>query len=497
MIFGLSVALWLIASLISFNGERMSTVELRDYQNELIVGARQHFRAGRMRVLLQLATGGGKTATTARMIKNAVERGRRTWFNVHRRELAAQVAKALQKEGIEYGLVMPGARVNLDAPVQINSIPTLVNRLDRMPPPDFIVFDECHHVAAGSWSKIAQAFPKAYQLGLSATPQRLDGAGLLDYFDAMVCGPSVSWLIENGYLCDFRLFSPNTIDRDRIGKLAGEFRKDQSSEIMSDPKIVGDVISHYRQHAPGSRGLAFCTSVKTSQQYAAKFTESGTPAVHIDGKTHDNVRDKIMEDFEAGHIRVLCNVDLFGEGYDCPALETVMLLRPTMSLAMYLQQIGRALRPAPGKAFATILDHVGNSDFHGDPDIDREWKLTTGKASKKSDETPSPRVCSTCYAHNRAGAQRCKICGSMFPVQSREIDEVSGELTEKEIERRTRNQMADLAAQAQDLDGLLFIAKQKGYKDPAAWAQWIMDQRKKEKARGARISDGQKKRWGT
>jgi len=461
----------------------MSTVNLRPYQDELIIGARQHFRAGRKRVLLQLATGGGKTATASRMLRNAVERGRRAWFNVHRRELATQVASALTKEGIEYGLIMPKARVNLDALVQINSIPTLVNRFDRLPPPDLMVFDECHHVAAGSWSVIANAFPDAYQLGLSATPQRLDGAGLGEYFDAMVCGPSVSWLIENGYLCEFRLYSPQTIDRSKIGKLAGEFRNDQSSALMSDPKIVGNVISHYKQHSPGSRGLAFCTSVKTSHAYAARFTEHGIPSVHIDGKTDDGVRDKIMADFAAGHIRVLCNVDLFGEGYDCPALETVMLLRPTMSLAMYLQQIGRALRPSPGKAYATILDHVGNSDFHGDPDIDREWKLTTGKASKKSDEVPSPRVCSACYAHNRAGAARCKVCGSLFPVQGREVDEVEGQLEEKEIQRRLKNQMVERAAQAQDYDGLLFIAKQHGYKDPAAWAEWIMEGRKKERSK--------------
>lgn len=464
----------------------MSTVELRPYQDELIIGARKHFRAGRLRVLLQLATGGGKTATTARMIRNAILKACRTWFCVHRRELAAQVAKALAKEGVEYGLVMPGAKANIDSLVQICSIPTLVNRLDRMLPPGLIVFDECHHVAAGSWSEIALKYPEAYQLGLSATPQRLDGAGLGNYFDAMVCGPSVSWLIDQGYLSDFRLFSPRTIDRSRIGKLAGEFRKDQSSALMSDPKIVGDVISHYQQHAPGTRGLAFCTSVETSKRYAAKFTEKGIPSVHIDGKTHDDVRDKIMADFEAGHIRVLCNVDLFGEGYDCPALETVMLLRPTMSLAMYLQQVGRALRPAPGKQHATILDHVGNSDFHGDPDIDREWHLTTGKASKKSDEVPSPRVCPTCYAHNRAGASRCKVCGSMFPVQGREVDEVAGELEEKEIQRRLKNQMIDRATTAEDYDGLLFIAKQHGYKDPAAWANWVMEERKKEQSRAKR-----------
>lgn len=467
----------------------MSTVELREYQNELIVGARKHFRAGRKRVLLQLATGGGKTALTARMIRNAVERERRTWFNVHRRELAAQVAKALQKEGVEYGLIMPKARVNRDALVQICSIPTLVNRLDRYPKPDFIVFDECHHVAAGSWSKIANAFPDVYQLGLSATPQRLDGAGLGHYFDAMVCGPSASWLIDHNYLSEFRLFSPKTIDRDRIGKLAGEFRKDQASELMSDPKIVGDVLAHYRQKASGTRGLAFHTSIETSKRYAAKFTEASIPAVHIDGKTHDTVRDHIMHDFETGHIDVLCNVDLFGEGYDCPALETVMLLRPTMSLAMYLQQVGRALRPAPGKAYANILDHVGNSDFHGDPDIDREWQLTDGKASHKSDEMPSNRVCPACYGHNRAGAQRCKICGEKFPIKSREIDEVDGQLEEKENERRIKNQMFDIEGMAKDYDGLVLIGKQKGYKDPVAWAQWVMEQRTQQQKR--------KSRWGT
>lgn len=465
----------------------MSTaVELRGYQDELIHGARMNFRAGRKRVLIQLATGGGKTATACRMIKNAVMRGVRVWFCVHRRELAGQVMRALAREGIECGVVMSKQPMSPYAPVQVCSISTLIGRLERMPPPGMIIFDECHHVAAGSWSVIAGAFPDAYQLGLSATPQRLDGAGLGHFFDAMVCGPSVAWLIDSGFLCDFRLYSPQTIDREKLGVQFGEFKKGEANALMSDPKIVGNVIDHYKEHAPNSRGLAFCTSRLTSNQYAAKFTEAGIPSVHIDGKTDDTVRDRIMADFEAGHIRVLCNVDLFGEGYDCPALETVMLLRPTMSLAMYLQQVGRALRPADGKAYATILDHVGNSDFHGDPDIDRSWELTQERICKPSDKVPSPKICASCFAHNRQGREKCKVCGEKFAVQSREIDEVDGELEEKEIQRRLQNQMIEEAARAEDLDSLTALAKRQGYKDPAAWAAWMMEERRKSNAKRRR-----------
>lgn len=459
--------------------------DLRGYQQELIRGARGHFRQGRRAVLIQLATGGGKTATTARMVRNAVDRGNWVWFCVHRRELAAQVCKALAEEGIAYGLVTSGSKMDLSAQVQVCSIPTLVKRLDRLPLPDLVIFDECHHIAAGNWSVIVKHCEKSSIIGLSATPCRLDGAGLGNYFDAMVCGPSTKWLIENKFLSDFVLYSPHTVDVGLLGKRGNDYRKDQADEMMSDPKIVGNIIGHYQQHTPNTRALGFWVSRERSKAMAQKFTDAGYPAVHIDSETDDHIRDHIMRDFEAGHIRVLCNVDLFGEGYDCPMLETVILGRPTMSLALAKQQIGRVLRTAPGKLFGSIHDHVGNCDRHGPPDADIAWELTTGSAGAKGPAVPSTRVCRKCFAENRAGAPRCKVCRTPFESGGREIEEVDGILLAQENERLAKLQEEMFATQemAANLDGLIFIAKQRNIRDAEGWARMILANREKKAKR--------------
>lgn len=464
-------------------------LELRPYQNELIIGARQHFRAGRKRVLLQLATGGGKTAICARMLHNAIDRGKRAWFLVHRRELAAQVSKALTIEGVEHGLIMPGVKVNLDAPVQVGSIPTVVNRLDRYPRPDLIAFDEAHHIAAGSWAKIAMAFPEAYQIGLSATPTRLDGAGMADFFDAMVCGPSVKWLIANGFLSKYRLLAPDTIDRSSLRKRAGEYATADAERATQ--KIVGNAVSHYRKHIDGARAIVFAVSIKKSQETAKLFNDAGIPAIHVDGKTDDTLRDGIMADFALGKIRVVCNVNLFSEGFDCPALDAVIDIAPTMSMAMYRQRVGRMLRPYPGKEFGYYLDCVGNSDprVHGLPNADIEWSLTEGKSERKKNKVGAPRVCGYCWASSSSWATKCRVCKRVFPVDGRKIEQVDGELTEIDIANREAEtkKRAALGQQwtAKDEEQLVSLGRMRGMKNPEGWARHVLEARAKKRGQAA------------
>lgn len=464
-------------------------LQLRQYQNELIVGSRQHFRAGRKRVLIQLATGGGKTAICARMLHNAIDRGKRAWFNVHRRELAKQVSEALTKEGVRHGLIMPGVKVDLSAPVQVCSIPTLVNRLDRLPPPDLIAFDECHHIAAGNWAKIATAFPDAYQIGLSATPIRLDGAGLANYFDAMVCGPSVKWLIANGFLSKYRLLAPDRIDRSSLRKRAGEFVTADAERATQ--AIVGNAVSHYRKHIDGARAIVFAVSIKKSQDTAKLFNDAGIPAMHLDGKASDEIRDGVMADFAAGKIRVVTNVNLFSEGFDCPALDAVIDIAPTMSMAMYRQRVGRMLRPFPGKEYGYYLDCVGNSDpmVHGPPGADIEWSLTEGKSEKKKNKVGSPRVCSYCWASSPAWATKCKTCKRIFPVDGRKIEEIEGELTPVDLENREKEtqKRATLGQQwtAKDEEQLVALGRMRGMKNPEGWARHVLEARAKKRGQAA------------
>jgi superfamily II DNA or RNA helicase len=461
------------------------TLLLRPYQEGLITGARQHFRAGRKRVIVQLATGAGKTALCARMLHNAASRNKRVWFCVHRRELVRQVASALGREGVAYGLVTADAKMNLDAPAQVCSIPTLAKRLDRVPPPDLIAWDECHHIAAGSWAEIMQRYPDAYHIGLSATPTRLDGAGLANYFDAMVCGPSVKWLIEQGFLSKYRLYAPSTVDRDSLPKRGGEYVTSAAEKLIT-PRIVGNAISHYRKHCDGARAIAFAVSVEKSKETAALFMAAGIPALHIDGKTDPGLRDEMMAEFQAGKVRVISNVNLFSEGFDCPALEAVIDTAPTASMGQYRQRVGRMLRPAPGKEYGIYLDCVGNSHQHGLPDDDIEWELTTGRAEKKKNEMPAPRVCSYCFAASRAGSRSCRVCGREFPVESREVEQVDGELVPMTPEEIARRQARIDQGRTQDFEslkqlGILRYGAGKGER----WAAYVWAGRMKKRGKAA------------
>jgi DNA repair protein RadD len=460
---------------------------LRPYQEKLITAVREEFRAGRRRVLLQLATGGGKTAICARMLRNAASRSKRVWFLCHRRELVTQISRALSLEGVEHGLICAGAKVNLTAPAQVASIPTLVNRLERYPPPDLIAFDEAHHIAAGSWATIAAAFPNAYHLGLSATPQRLDGLGLANYFDAMVCGPSIKWLIEQGYLSRYKLYTPATIDRSSIRKRAGEYVTSDAERATQ--VIVGNAVAHYRKHIDAARAILFAVSVKKSQELARMFNDAGIPALHIDGKTEDGLRDAMIGEFVDGKIKVICNVNLFSEGFDCPALDAVIDIAPTTSMSMYRQRVGRMLRAFPGKEHGVYLDCVGNSEIHGKPDDDIEWQLTTGQAQKKKNKVGAARVCAYCWAASSSWATRCKVCKRVFPVDGRKVQEVDGELTEVDLANREleTKKRAETGAQwtAKDFEQLVALGRIRGMGNPEGWARHVLEAREKKKGKAA------------
>lgn len=458
---------------------------LRPYQEEIIRGVRAHFREGRKKVLICLPTGGGKSATCARILHNAAERKKRVWFLCHRRELISQISRAFDLEGIQYGLVTADAKMNLAAPAQICSIPTLANRIDRLPAPDLIAWDEVHHLMAGSWKKIALSFPDAYHVGLSATPIRLDGAGLGEFFEAMVCGPSVKWLMENNFLSQYRLFAPMTVDTSGLHSRMGDYIKSEANELMNKPKIIGKAVDHYRQHIDGARAIVFCVSIEHSQAMAKEFNDAGIPAVHIDGKTDDWIREGAINDLVEGKLKIITQVEIFGEGVDVPALDAVIDQSPTMSLSRYLQRAGRMMRLFPGKKYGYYLDAVGNSQLHGLPDDDRSWTLTTGKPDKERASVLPPRICGMCFAANRCGATICKVCKTVFPIEGRQVEQVEGELAEIDAAREKRE--ARIAqGLTKDLESLTVLGRMRGYKSPERWAAAVLAGREKKKAAGGR-----------
>jgi superfamily II DNA or RNA helicase len=444
-------------------------MQLRGYQDRAIDALRSVMQQGAKAPLLCLPTGGGKTVILATIAAQAAARGRHVLILVHRRELIHQTASKLAWAGLDHGIIAAGHPAS-DYAVQIASVQTLVRRLSRMDwAPTLVIIDEAHHAAAGSWRQILNHWPDAYRLGVTATPCRLDGCGLRSTFDAMVMGPSVADLIFTGYLSPARIYAPPVVaDLTGVRTRAGDYANDQAAAAMDRPTVTGDAISHYQRLAVGQQAIAFCCNVKHAVSVCDAFKTAGIAAELLLGGTQD--RDQVVADFAAHRTRVLVTVDVVSEGFDVPAASCAILLRPTQSLGLYLQQVGRVLRPAPGKDAAIILDHVGNVLRHGFPDDPRDWSLDDRMRRSKGTPAPSVRTCSECFAAFKP-APICPVCGAQCqPIKSRKIQQIAGELQElKRTEQRHARRSE--VGRARTLADLLMVAKNRGYSP--GWAYRI------------------------
>lgn len=454
-------------------------IQLRPYQNGMIGNVREQLRSGASRVVLQAPTGAGKTAVMSFMAARAAERGKTTVFVVHRIELVRQASRAFDMIGVRHGIIAPGHTQTRDA-IQIASIDTLVRRLDRVACPDLVIFDECHHCAAAKWLRLIEAWAAAKMVGLTATPCRLDGRGLDDIFDSLVLGPSVAELIRNGFLAPYQIYAPPIgIDVSAVKSRGGDFAKDQAAKAIDKPTITGDAVRHYQRIAPGKQGIVFCCSIEHSKHVVAQFRSAGVRAEHLDGTEDDHRRRRVVESFARGDIKILSNCELFTEGFDVPGADAAILLRPTQSLGMYLQMVGRVLRPQPGKT-ALILDHAGNALRHGLPDDEREWTLEGRKKGEKRATEPAMPIkqCPQCFACH-APAPKCPACGHVYEAQGREIKQQDGELQQIDPAelRRQRNKEQ---AKAETLQDLIELGKARAYRNPVKWAQYIWNARQRK-----------------
>lgn len=459
-------------------------VTLRDYQEDVINRARQALRRSR-RVLIQAPTGAGKTVLASFMVGQTVSRGQSAWFICHRAELVDGTSKTFAKFGQPHGIIAAGYPMAPAQLAQVCSIDTLKNRLHQLRAPKLAIIDEAHHCSAAGWALVIDWLHQhgALVVGLSATPQRLDGQGLDAHFDDMVPGPSVAWLIEHGHLSRYRVFAPPGADMTGVRKTMGDFARGETAERVDKPKLLGDMIEHWHRHARGMRTVAFGVTVAHSQHIAEQFKAAGIAAAHLDGGTPKAERARIIRDYAEGRLQVISNVDLFGEGFDLSAIaqrdvtvDCVIQGRPTQSLSLHLQQVGRALRPQPGKV-AVILDHAGNTMRHGFPDDEREWSLAgreKGKKAANDNGPPPPVICEGCFnAIRRPLPPACPHCGRGMTAQAKEITVGDGELVEMTdaMKRQVRHQRAAEEAQAKTLDQLVALGRQRGYQHPLQWAQ--------------------------
>lgn len=401
-------------------------MNLRNYQITGIDDIRSRFTAGDKRIVYVAPCGSGKTVLMSHMATQAARKGNRSLWLAHRREIIEQSIEAVPEHPL----------------INIASVQTIARRLDRIKPPELIIVDEAHHVLANTWRRILDRFPDAYVVGFTATPARLSGAGLGDVFQSMVMGPDAGDLIRQGYLTPYRYFAPTTIDTEGIKIKMGEFDGDEIEIRVNKPKVIGDAVSHYLRLAAGKQAIVYCASILHSQNTAAAFQAAGVAAKHIDGKTPAQEREQAMLDFRAGRITVLTNMDLFGEGVDCPAMEAVILLRPTASLTVYIQQSMRGMRPDKNNPFkeAVILDHVGNVHRHGLPDAPREWSLDGIKKRTRAGGGVGVRTCTQCYmCHSPAPV--CPYCGYVYQMTPRQLAEEAGELKEFDAREAARESL--------------------------------------------------------
>lgn len=443
-------------------------MELRPYQLDLFQKTQSAFMRGYRRPLVVAPCGAGKSYLFAEMVRKT--RGEALVLT-HRQELKQQHETLFRNLGIK------NARVAM--------IMTEANRLGKYPTPALIVADEAHLSRSNSWMSVIEYY-NTWTVGMTATPVRLDGKPLGDVFDTMVEGVDVRWLIEHRNLAPYEYYAPTLVETDGLRTVAGDYVVSDLEKLMNERAIYGDVIESYKQFAPGERTIAYCVSVEHARATARAFSEAGISAEFLSASTPEKQRREIMERFRSGDFLVLCNVGIISEGVSIDEVTCCILLRPTESVALGIQQMMRCMRYLPGKT-AKIIDCVGNYTRIGLPDDERTWSL--GEPLKRKPRTDGNgdfyiRSCPECYMTFKT-APICPFCGTEYPLHPREIaakEEIElRRITAEEAAEaeRKRKEARREQGRAQTFEELVAIGKAKGYKNPAYWATQVMRGRKR------------------
>jgi DNA repair protein RadD len=418
------------------------TAELRPYQLRALEEVREAIRAGHKRILLQLPTGAGKTLTGASMLQGALAKGNRSMFVAHRLELIDQTVTTFARLGI-YSLGVVRAkdlRTDYSQPIQVCSIQTLCRRgpLNGI---RIVFVDEAHRSCGKTYVKhLFEAYPDAVFIGLTATPCRADGKPLGAHWTAMVQGATYAELIEAGHLVAPDVAStPVLPDLSSVRTLAGEYNAEDLEAAVNKRALIGNALAEWQKWSAGRRTVAFAVSVAHSRAIVETFQAAGVTAEHLDGETPESERRAILMRLEAGTTQFVSNVGVLCEGWDCPPVKCLLVLRPTKSLALWMQMAGRILRPWEGVT-PIILDHGGNVDRVVDgeklglPHEDRYWSLD-GRAKRKG-ATPT-KCCPSCFSYVLASLMVCPHCGAPFPErESPEPDAPNPSLTHVELQLR-------------------------------------------------------------
>lgn len=432
----------------------MTVPVLRPYQQQLKADVLGAWANGHKNVLATASTGSGKTVLLSSIMR---EFNGRSIAIAHRQELVGQLSLALARNGVRHRIIAQPATIRMcvqlhmidigisylsqSAPAAVAGVDTLIRAKDAGSWANNVglwIVDEAAHLVRGNkWHRACEMFPNAIGLGVTATPVRSDGKGLGaendGIFHTIVQAPPMRWLIDNKYLTEYRIFAPpNNLHLEQVRIAAGgDFNPEELRAAVHESHIHGDVVAHYLRVTPGKLGVTFAVDVESAIELAAAFRQQGVPAEALSARTPDNIRYKILQEFARGDVKQLCNVDLFSEGFDLPAIEVVSMARPTQSYGWYVQAFGRALRPMEGKTTAFILDHVGNTLRHGLPDAARDWSLDRRARRNNGEGGLALKACPECAGVYERYRTVCPYCGyAPVPIGRALPEQVDGDLSE-------------------------------------------------------------------
>lgn len=405
---------------------------LREYQSAAIEQAAAKISSGCRRLLLVSPTGSGKTVIASHIVLRSLAKGNPVLFIAHRKELVDQASKKLADMSLPHGVIMAGRKPDPMAPVQVASLQTAIRR--NLPEHfKLIITDECHHAAASSYAKVYNQFPDAVFIGLTATPYRADGAGLGDTFDDWVRVAGIQELTDQGFLVPARYWSPTIPQLGKIRKKGADWESGELGEEMSKPRLIGDVVRHYQSIAGGERAICFAVNKAHAAKITDGFNDAGIPAAYLHDGTGKRDRENMLAWHRLGKYMVLVNVGILSEGYDDPGVSTCIQARPTLSVGLHIQQIGRVLRPHENKMFAKVIDHSGNCRRLGlmeDHPVDLSSGLKKKRKRDEDDIAPSLKTCRACYAIFPSHMEKCPLCGLEAKGPVRTILTKDGDLKE-------------------------------------------------------------------
>lgn len=450
-------------------------MQLRPYQEKMKQGVKTAYRERCRSPLLVAPTGSGKSTILDSMLQDTKMS---VLILAHRGELCDQISDSLS---MKHGRIGSSRYISNDH-IQIGTMQTVSKRLDILPNFQWIISDEAHISLCPTWKKIIDHYKNSFQLGMSATPCRLSGEPLSRNFDRIIMGPTPEELIKEGYLSPLEIYAPPT-DFGKLKISGGDYAMSDASDKLDKPAIVGCAIEHYKNIADRKRAIVFCCSRIHAEHTAEQFRANGYTAYNVDGSMQKYERKRRIQQFKEGRVQVLTNVELLTTGFDCPPIEVGIMLRPTMSESLYIQQVGRIMRISEGKKKAILLDHVNNTVRHGSPIAEREWSLEGNKKDKKKEDGTKVKLCPFCYYCMQSWHKSCPSCHHLFIIEAREVPQLEGTLEKIDLEALNKAKKKE-QGMAGSYEALVEVGKKRGMPKPHIWARYVMkareNKRKKE-----------------